>query len=95
MNAQIIEVKLEEIENNFDFCLTLVERGHTIKITQEGKPAVLMVPVPEYQRAVDVIETAKEANPQLPMPEGWQPDPAGVKQYVNEELSAMQKELNS
>ena len=95
MNAQIIEVKLEEVEQNFDFCLTLVERGHTIKITQEGKPAVLMVPVPEYQQALDVIETAKEANPPLPMPGGWQPDPAGVRQYVNEELNEMQKELES
>lgn len=95
MNSQIIEVKLEEVESNFDFCMTLVERGHTIKITQQNKPAVLMVPVPEYQRAVDAIETAVESNPQLPMPEGWQPDPAGVRQYVNEELSIMQKELKS
>ena len=93
MNAQIIEVKLEEVEENFDFCLTLVERGHTIKITQDNKPAVLMVPVPEYRKAPEVIETAN--HPPLPMPEGWQPDPAGVRQYVNEELSNMQKELNS
>lgn len=93
MNAQIIEVKLEEIEKNFDFCLTLCERGHTIKITQEGKPAVLMVPVPDYEKALNVIENA--TNPPLPMPEGWQPDPAGVRQYVNEELSTMQKELES
>jgi len=93
MNAQIIEVKLKEVEENFDFCLTLVERGHTIKITQDNKPAVLMVPVPEYKRALEVIETAN--NPPLPLPEGWQPDPAGVRQYVNEELSNMQKELNS
>lgn len=92
MNAQIIEVKLEEVEQNFDFCLTLVERGHTIKITQDGKPSVLMVPIPEYEKALSVIETA---NPPLPMPEGWQPDPAGVRQYVNEELSNMQKELES
>ena len=93
MNAQIIEVKLEEIENNFDFCLTLVERGHTIKITQDDKPAVLMVPVPDYQKALDVIETAN--NPPLPLPEGWQPDPVGVRQYVSDELAEMQKELNS
>lgn len=67
MNAQIIEVKLEEIEKNFDFCLTLVERGHTIKITQDDKPAVLMVPIPDYQKALDAIETAN--NPPLPLPE--------------------------
>jgi antitoxin (DNA-binding transcriptional repressor) of toxin-antitoxin stability system len=93
MNAQIIEVKLEEVEQNFDFCLTLCERGHTIKITQEGKPSVLMVPIPEYEKALYAIENAN--NPPLPMPEGGQPDPAGVRQYVNEELSTMQKELES
>ena len=93
MNSGILELALEEVQSNFDFCLTLVERGHTIKITQEGKPSVLMVPLPDYQKAVQTIETAN--NPPLPLPEGWQPDPAGVKQYVNEELTEMQKELNT
>ena len=52
-----------------------------------------MVPLPDYQKAVETIETAN--HPPLPLPEGWQPDPAGVKQYVNEELTEMQKELNT
>ena len=93
MNSGILELALEEVQSNFDFCLTLVERGHTIKITQQGKPSVLMVPLPDYQKAVETIETAN--HPPLPLPEGWQPDPAGVKQYVNEELTEMQKELNT
>jgi antitoxin (DNA-binding transcriptional repressor) of toxin-antitoxin stability system len=63
MNAQIIEVKLEEVEQNFDFCLTLCERGHTIKITQEGKPSVLMVPIPEYEKALYAIENANNPPP--------------------------------
>ena len=93
MNSGILELALEEVQSNFDFCLTLVERGHTIKITQQGKPSVLMVPLPDYQKAVETIETAN--HPPLPLPEGWQPDLAGVKQYVNEELSQMQKEFNT
>jgi len=87
MIGNIIEVKLEEIQENFDFCLTLVDRGHTIKIVQEGKPSVLMVPVPEYQKYASVVE---DPSPQLPIPADWRPDPIGVKQYVTEELAEMQ-----
>lgn len=90
MNAGIIELKLEEVEKNFDFCLTLVDRGHTIKIVQDGKPSVLMVPIPEYQKYADVVESI----PDIPMPADWKPDPVGVRQYVHEELAEMQKELD-
>jgi antitoxin (DNA-binding transcriptional repressor) of toxin-antitoxin stability system len=92
MFSNIIEVKLEEIEKNLNFCLTLVDRGHTIKIVQEGKPSVLMVPVPEYQKFASIVE---DPSPQLPLPANWQPDPVGVRQYVTEELAEMQKELDS
>lgn len=88
----IIELKVEEVQENLDFCLTLCERGHTIKIIQQDKPSVLMVPVPEY---VNNYAAANEELPDLPMPNDWQPDPVGVKQYVTEELSTMQEELNS
>lgn len=92
MIGNIIEVKLEEIQENFDFCLTLVDRGHTIKIVQEGKPSVLMVPVPEYQKYASAV---RDPSPELPLPSNWQPDPIGVRQYVSEELAEMQKELDS
>jgi antitoxin (DNA-binding transcriptional repressor) of toxin-antitoxin stability system len=92
MYSNIIEVKLEEIQENLDFCLTLVDRGHTIKIVQEGKPSVLMVPVPEYQKFASMVE---DPSPQLPIPADWKPNPIGVKQYVTEELAEMQKELDS
>jgi antitoxin (DNA-binding transcriptional repressor) of toxin-antitoxin stability system len=91
MIGNIIEVKVEEIQENLDFCLTLVDRGHTIKIVQEGKPSVLMVPVPEYQKYASIVE---DPSPQLPLPANWQPDPIGVRQYVTEELAEMQKELD-
>lgn len=91
MIGNIIEVNVEEIQENLDFCLTLVDRGHTIKIVQEGKPSVLMVPVPEYQKYASIVE---DPSPQLPLPANWQPDPIGVRQYVTEELTEMQKELD-
>lgn len=91
MIGNIIEVNVEEIQENLDFCLTLVDRGHTIKIVQEGKPSVLMVPVPEYQKYASIVE---DPSPQLPLPANWQPDPIGVRQYVSEELAEMQKELD-
>lgn len=91
--SSLLELKIEEVQENLDFCLTLVERGHTIKIVQEGKPSVLMVPVPEYVKSY--AQANDDLPPDLPMPSDWKPDPAGVAQYVNEELSAMQEELNS
>ena len=91
--SSLLEFKIEEVQENLDFCLTLVERGHTIKIVQEGKPSVLMVPVPEYVNSY--AQANDDLPPDLPMPSDWKPDPAGVAQYVNEELSAMQEELNS
>jgi hypothetical protein len=52
-----------------------------------------MVPVPEYVNSY--AQANDDLPPDLPMPSDWKPDPAGVAQYVNEELSAMQEELNS
>jgi|TARA_B100000131_G_scaffold315353_1_gene353614 antitoxin (DNA-binding transcriptional repressor) of toxin-antitoxin stability system len=92
MKTTLIELTIEEVKQGFDLCLTMVERGHTIKIVQEGKPSVLMVPVPEY---VNNYAQANEELPEIPMPSDWQPDPVGVKQYVTEELNSIQKELNS
>jgi hypothetical protein len=40
-----LEIAEDEFSQNFDFCLTLVQRGTTLKIvTNEGK-AVLCVPI--------------------------------------------------
>ena len=88
----LIEVSPDEVSNNLGFLLTLLERGHTIKIVQEGKPSVLMLPVPEY---VKEYAQDNEELPEIPMPQDWKPDPVGVKQYVTEELNSIQKELNS
>lgn len=89
----IIEMTVEEVQDSFELCLTLVERGHTIKIVQKGKPSCLMVAVPEYTSAY--VQANDELPPDLPLPSDWKPDPVGVQEYVHEELRTMQEELNS
>ena len=84
----LIEVSPDEVSNNLGFLLTLLERGHTIKILQEGKPSIIMAEVPEFTNKYE-----QEITPEIPMPSDWKPDPVGVKQYVEESLSEMQQEL--
>ena len=88
MKSQILEVSIDEAKSNFDFLLTLCERGNTIKIAQDGKPSILLTPVPvldKYEQTDDL--------PEIPMPQDWQPDPVGVQTYVSETLNEMQNEL--
>ena len=98
MNASMIEVTEQEITENFDFCMSLVERGNTLKIVREGGN-VLMVPIPDYKQALDDIQS----HPPIPSPSfGGLPvdpsefvDPIATSDYVREELSKMQTELES
>ena len=68
--------------------ISLVQRGHTIKILQEGKPSIIMAEVPEFTNKYE-----QEVTPDIPMPSDWKADPVGVKQFVEESLSEMQQEL--
>ena len=86
MNSQILEVSVDEIKSNLDFLLTLCERGNTIKIVQDGKPSIIMAPVPEF-----VSKYEQEELPDIPMPQDWKPDPVGVKAYVEESLAEIQQ----
>ena len=47
-----------------------------------------MAEVPEFTNKYE-----QEITPEIPMPSDWKPDPVGVKQYVEESLGEMQKEL--
>jgi hypothetical protein len=40
-----LEIEEKEFSQNFDFCLTLVQRGTTIKIITEQGKAILCVPI--------------------------------------------------
>tara|TARA_Y100001938_G_scaffold141133_1_gene210423 strand:+ start:441 stop:689 length:249 start_codon:yes stop_codon:yes gene_type:complete len=80
MNS-IITLSCQEVQENFDFVFSLVERGHTIKITHEGG-VCMMTPL---------ITKEKGSEINIPDPEEFVPDPAGVQAYVTESLGEMTK----
>lgn len=78
----LIQLTEEEVASNFDFCLTLVERGHTIKIVTNAGTIVMMTPIAKQSVAN-----------QLTLPEDIEEfiDPAATAQYVAESLQEMTK----
>jgi hypothetical protein len=76
----LIQLTEEEVSSNFDFCLTLVERGHTIKIVTAAGTIVMMTPIAK-----------KSIADQLTLPEEIEEfvDPAATAQYVAESLQEM------
>ena len=78
MNS-IIALSCAEVEANFDFVFSLVERGHTIKITHEGGVCML-TPIVTKDRGSEI---------NIPDPEEFVPDPAAVSAYVSESLGEM------
>ena len=82
MNS-LITLSVEEVQSNFDFVFSLVEKGHTIKIQTE-KGAVMMPPVAQLQVAGINIPDG---------PEDFTPDPAGVSAYVAESMAEMTQDF--
>jgi hypothetical protein len=80
----LIQLTEEEVSSNFDFCLTLIERGHTLKIVTNGGTIVMMTPIAK-----------KSIADQLSLPEDIEEfiDPAGTAQYVAESLNEMTREF--
>ena len=77
----LIALSEEEVSANFDFVFTLVEKGHTIKITTTSGQCVLMTPIAKNPIAA-----------QLNMPESiddFAPDPAATAAFVTESLQQM------
>ena len=78
MNS-IITLSCEEVQENFDFVFSLVERGHTIKITHAGG-VCMMTPLMTKDKGSEI---------NIPEPEEFVPDPAAVSAYVAESLGEM------
>jgi len=91
---EAIEVTEQEVSDNFDFCIQLVERGNTLKIVREQGGNVLMVPVPQYKEAFDFANNPPIPG-NLPVDPSEFVDPTATRNYVNDELSKMQAELES
>jgi len=83
--STIITLTVEEIEDNFDFAIKLVEKGHTIKIITDNGKAVIMTPVMGY--------TQLDPGVNIPDPEEFTPDPAAVGAYVAESLAEMTRDF--
>ena len=78
MNS-IITLSCQEVQDNFDFVFSLGERGHTIKIIHENG-VCMMTPLVTKDRGSEI---------NIPDPEEFVPDPAGVSAYVAESLGEM------
>ena len=93
-----LRVTLKEAEENFDFLLTLVERGETILIEAE-KGNVMMVPINSaYARLEAERESEKAAEyapmgPPPPIPGVTLPSNAEVRSYVDETLNELNQQL--
>jgi len=81
--SSIITLTSDEVEKNFDFVFSLVERGHTIKILHEGH-VVLMTPIATPSQGSQI---------NIPDPEEFVPDPAFVAGYVSESLNEMTRDF--
>jgi hypothetical protein len=89
-----LRVTVEEVEKNFDFIFSLVERGETILI-EAPKGNVMMVPV---NSAYSRLEEEKAAEympmgPTAPIPGVTLPSDAEVRSYVDETLNELNGDL--
>jgi hypothetical protein len=75
----IISVDIQEIQTNFDFCFSLVERGYTLKIKTE-KGVVLMTPIANTPIVPDALE--------------MEPNPQEVREYVSESMGELTQEFS-
>lgn len=81
----LITLSEKEVSDNFDFVLTLVEKGHTIKITTTSGQCVLMTPIAKNPIAA-----------QLNIPESiddFAPDLAATSAFVTESLQEMTQDF--
>lgn len=75
----IISVDIQEVQTNFDFCFSLVERGYTLKIQTE-RGVVLMTPIANTPIIPDALDM--ETNPEE------------VREYVNESMGELSQEFS-
>ena len=78
---KIISVEVAEFKANFDFIMSLVEKGHTVKIKTGDKVAII----------TSVAQSPPEID--IPQPEEFVPDPAGTQAFVSESLGQMTQDF--
>ena len=81
----IIDLTQAELQENLPFSLSLVEKGHTLKVTTEKGIVCIISPV------ASVAEDPEEPELNIPYPEEFVPDPVGTRTFVDGALRDMTK----
>tara|TARA_A100001388_G_C28739184_1_gene485883 strand:+ start:99 stop:353 length:255 start_codon:yes stop_codon:yes gene_type:complete len=82
----IIQLTQEEFEENVDFALKLVEKGHTVKMKTKRDRSVMIAPIAGF------VEHDPRLN--IPSPEEAEVDsPEDIAAYVQESLADMTRDF--
>lgn len=79
----IISLSQSEFEENVPFSLSLVEKGHTLKVTTNNGIVCIVSPV------ASVAQDPQEPELNIPSPDDFVPDPVGTRQFVDQALGEM------
>ena len=79
----IIDLTQAELQENLPFSLSLVEKGHTLKVTTDNGIVCIISPV------ASVAEDPEEPELNIPTPDEFVPDPVGTRAFVDGSLRDM------
>ena len=79
----IINLTQAELQDNLPFSLSLVEKGHTLKVTTDKGFVCIISPV------ASVAQDPQEPELNIPTPDDFTPDPVGTRAFVEGSLKDM------
>jgi len=79
----IIDLTQAELQENLPFSLSLVEKGHTLKVTTDNGIVCIISPV------ASVAQDPQEPDINIPNPDEFVPDPVGTRAFVDGSLRDM------
>ena len=79
----IISLTQAELQENLPFSLSLVEKGHTLKVTTDNGIVCIISPV------ASVAQDPQEPDLNNPTPDEFVPDPVGTRAFVDGALRDM------
>ena len=81
----IIDLTQAELQENLPFSLSLVEKGHTLKVTTDNGIVCIISPV------ASVAQDPQEPDLNIPTPDEFVPDPVGTRAFVDGAMREMTK----
>jgi len=79
----IIDLTQAELQENLPFSLSLVEKGHTLKVTTDNGIVCIISPV------ASVAQDPQVPDLNIPTPDEFVPDPVGTRAFVDGSLRDM------